>query len=162
MMTETILLRILRRVHFKTPQGCLHSDFLQVSLAELREEQAAVAGLLEGGDLVVGVTQLAARAEEAEQLRRDGVALAEGVAVQLRERDSAHTERVRSLEILMAEKEKQLLAGANLVINQFYFFPSDLSPYHTFFLRSNSIYRSVFFLFFFSFLSCQHTNSQIK
>ena len=88
---------------------------------ELREERAAVAGLLEGGDLVVGVTELAARADEAEQLRREGVALAEGVAVQLRERDSAHTERVRSLEILMAEKEKQLLAGANLVLIQLYF-----------------------------------------
>ena len=55
---------------------------------------------------------------ELERLKEDKVVLAESVAVQLRERDKAHSERVRSLEIVMHEKEKQLLQNSNTIRQQ--------------------------------------------
>ena len=51
---------------------------------------------------------------EMDKLKVENVQLAENVAVQLRERDKAHSERVRSLEIVMNEKEKQLLQSSNV------------------------------------------------
>jgi len=55
---------------------------------------------------------------EMDKLRVENVQLAEDVAVQLRERDKAHSERVRSLEIVMNEKEKQLLQSSNVMRQQ--------------------------------------------
>ena len=55
---------------------------------------------------------------ELEKLKEDKIVLAESVAVQLRERDKAHSERVRSLEIVMHEKEKQLLQNSNTIRQQ--------------------------------------------
>ena len=40
------------------------------------------------------------------------------LTVSLRERDKAHSERVRSLEIVMNEKEKQLLQNSNSMRQQ--------------------------------------------
>lgn len=56
--------------------------------------------------------------KEIDELKEDNLALAENVAVQLRERDKAHSERVRSLEIVMNEKEKQLLQSSNVMRQQ--------------------------------------------
>ena len=55
---------------------------------------------------------------EMEQLREDGLRMAESVGRQLTERDNTHSERVRSLEIVMAEKEKQLIQSSNLLRQQ--------------------------------------------
>ena len=55
---------------------------------------------------------------ELNKLKDENLQLAENVAVQLRERDKAHSERVRSLEILMTEKEKQLLQNTNSIRQQ--------------------------------------------
>merc|ERR1712029_1116497 len=55
---------------------------------------------------------------EMDKLKEDNLGLAENVAVQLRERDKAHSERVRSLEIVMNEKEKQLLQSSNVMRQQ--------------------------------------------
>lgn len=55
---------------------------------------------------------------ELEKLKADKVMLAESVGVQLRERDAAHSERVRSLEIVMHEKEKHLLQNSNSIRQQ--------------------------------------------
>jgi len=55
---------------------------------------------------------------ELQKLKEENVNLAENVAVQLRERDKAHSERVRSLEIVMNEKEKQLLQSSNSMRQQ--------------------------------------------
>ena len=55
---------------------------------------------------------------EMDKLKVENVQLAENVAVQLRERDKAHSERVRSLEIVMNEKEKQLLQSSNVMRQQ--------------------------------------------
>ena len=55
---------------------------------------------------------------ELEKLKEDKLVLAESVAVQLRQRDAAHSERVRSLEIVMHEKEKQLLQNSNSIRQQ--------------------------------------------
>ena len=46
-------------------------------------------------------------------MRDEGLRMTESVGRQLTERDIAHSERVRSLEIVMAEKEKQLLQSSN-------------------------------------------------
>jgi len=55
---------------------------------------------------------------ELDRLKEENLQLAENVAVQLRDRDKAHSERVRSLEIVMNEKEKQLLQGSNSMRQQ--------------------------------------------
>ena len=64
------------------------------------------------------LTAAAARETELGSLREDNLRMSESVAVQLRERDKAHSERVRSLEILMTEKEKQLLQSTNSIRQQ--------------------------------------------
>merc|ERR1711953_147058 len=66
----------------------------------------------------MGVQQAAERETEVGRLREENRRIAEDVAVQLRERDKAHSERVRSLEILMTEKEKQLLQNTNTIRQQ--------------------------------------------
>jgi len=55
---------------------------------------------------------------EVEKLKEEGLALAKSVGRQLADRDTAHSERVRSLEMLMAEKEKQLLKSSNILRQQ--------------------------------------------
>jgi len=62
--------------------------------------------------------EAAEKKSEMDKLRAENVQLAENVAVQLRERDKAHSERVRSLEIVMNEKEKQLLQSSNVMRQQ--------------------------------------------
>lgn len=62
--------------------------------------------------------EAAEKKSEMDKLRVENVQLAEDVAVQLRERDKAHSERVRSLEIVMNEKEKQLLQSSNVMRQQ--------------------------------------------
>merc|ERR550539_1607462 len=70
-------------------------------------------------DRVEGIlSQAAERETELARLREDNLVMSESVAVQLRERDKAHSERVRSLEILMTEKEKQLLQNTNTIRQQ--------------------------------------------
>jgi len=64
------------------------------------------------------LSQAADRETELAGLREDNLRISESVAVQLRERDKAHSERVRSLEILMTEKEKQLLQNTNSIRQQ--------------------------------------------
>jgi len=74
------------------------------------------------GDLVAAVEELVAKAAhlrtELEQLRAEGRTMAERVGRQLGDRDNAHAEKVRSLESLMVEKEKQLLQSSNLLRQQ--------------------------------------------
>merc|ERR1712106_1141110 len=44
--------------------------------------------------------------------------MASGIGRQLGERDTAHSERVRSLEIVMAEEERQMLQSSNILRQQ--------------------------------------------
>lgn len=73
-------------------------------------------------DLVGQVERMVSQATEREselgRLKEDNLRMSESVAVQLRERDKAHSEKVRSLEILMTEKEKQLLQNTNTIRQQ--------------------------------------------
>jgi len=55
---------------------------------------------------------------EVERLKEESLRMAESVGRQLTDRDNCHSERVRSLEIVMAEKEKQLLQSSNLLRQQ--------------------------------------------
>jgi len=50
--------------------------------------------------------------------KEDCLRMAEGVGRQLAERDREHADRVKSLEIMMKEKEKQLLNASNLLRQQ--------------------------------------------
>jgi len=62
--------------------------------------------------------EAAEKKNQLDKLKEENLQLAENVAVQLRERDKAHSERVRSLEIVMNEKEKQLLQSSNVMRQQ--------------------------------------------
>lgn len=74
------------------------------------------------GELVAAVEELVTTAgklrTEAEQLKEEGRQMAENVGRQLVDRDTAHGERVRALEMLMAEKERQLLQSSNVLRQQ--------------------------------------------
>merc|ERR1719331_2411526 len=87
-----------------------------------REERLGQLVGVEPGDVVAAVENLVAEAAqlrtELEQLRAEGRTMAERVGRQLGDRDNAHAEKVRSLESLMAEKEKQLLQSSNLLRQQ--------------------------------------------
>ena len=73
-------------------------------------------------DISEGIKKLLREASEVQgecdQLRDEGLRMTKGVGRQLTERDNAHSERVRSIEIVMAEKEKQLLQSSNLLRQQ--------------------------------------------
>jgi len=75
-----------------------------------------------GDDIIESVEAVVREAsavrEEVKQLKEERLALAKSVGRQLAERDTAHSERVRSLEMLMAEKEKQLLQSSNILRQQ--------------------------------------------
>merc|ERR1712072_483925 len=105
--------------------GC-EKEGKAVEEAKLAQEETAKReerlGQLVGvgpGDLVAAVEELVAKAAhlrtELEQLRAEGRTMAERVGRQLGDRDNAHAEKVRSLESLMVEKEKQLLQSSNLL-----------------------------------------------
>ena len=64
------------------------------------------------------VKEASAVREEMKQMKEERLALGKSVGRQLAERDTAHSERVRSLEMLMAEKEKQLLQSSNILRQQ--------------------------------------------
>jgi len=66
----------------------------------------------------IALKEATEKKSEMDKLKVENVQLAENVAVQLRERDKAHSERVRSLEIVMNEKEKQLLQSSNVMRQQ--------------------------------------------
>merc|ERR1719245_900904 len=66
----------------------------------------------------IALKEATEKKREMDKLKVENVQLAENVAVQLRERDKAHSERVRSLEIVMNEKEKQLLQSSNVMRQQ--------------------------------------------
>jgi len=108
--------------------GC-EKEGKAVEEAKLAQEEAAKReerlGQLVGVDpcdLVAAVEELVGQAAltrtELEQLRAEGRTMAERVGRQLGDRDNAHAEKVRSLESLMAEKEKQLLQSSNLLRQQ--------------------------------------------
>merc|ERR1719309_240221 len=75
-----------------------------------------------GDDIIESVEAVVREAsavrDEVKQLKEERLAMAKSVGRQLAERDTAHSERVRSLEMLMAEKEKQLLQSANMLRQQ--------------------------------------------
>ena len=75
-----------------------------------------------GSDIIESVEAVVKEAsavrEEVKQLKEERLALGKSVGRQLAERDTAHSERVRSLEMLMAEKEKQLLQSSNILRQQ--------------------------------------------
>jgi len=87
-----------------------------------REERLGQLVGVDPGELVAAVEQLVAEAAhlrtELEQLRAEGRTMAERVGRQLGDRDNAHAEKVRALESLMSEKEKQLLQSSNLLRQQ--------------------------------------------
>merc|ERR1719278_117077 len=93
----------------------------QEETAKREERLGQLVGVGPGG-LVAAVEELVAKAAqlrtELEQLRAEGRTMAERVGRQLGDRDNAHAEKVRSLESLMAEKEKQLLQSSNLLRQQ--------------------------------------------
>jgi len=73
-------------------------------------------------DIIVSIERMLGEAtgvrSEIEQLKEKELKMAAGIGRQLAERDTAHSERVRSLEIVMAEKEKQMLQSSNLLRQQ--------------------------------------------
>ena len=75
-----------------------------------------------GSDIIESVEAVVREAsavrEEVKQLKEERLTLGKSVGRQLAERDTAHSERVRSLEMLMAEKEKQLLQSSNILRQQ--------------------------------------------
>merc|ERR1719430_2905893 len=88
----------------------------QEETAKREERLGQLVGVGPGG-LVAAVEELVTKAAhlrtELEQLRAEGRTMAERVGRQLGDRDNAHAEKVRSLESLMVEKEKQLLQSSN-------------------------------------------------
>merc|ERR1712088_1246656 len=122
-----------REVETSTGNGslCLGCEKEGKSVEEAKLSQEEIAkreerlGQLVGvapGDLVAAVEELVAKAAhlrtELEQVRAEGRTMAERVGRQLGDRDNAHAEKVRSLESLMAEKEKQLLQSSNILRQQ--------------------------------------------
>jgi len=93
----------------------------QEEIAKREERLGQLVGVAPG-DLVAAVEELVAKAAhlrtELEQVRAEGRTMAERVGRQLGDRDNAHAEKVKSLESLMAEKEKQLLQSSNLLRQQ--------------------------------------------
>jgi len=73
-------------------------------------------------DIIVSIERMLGEAtgvrSEIEQLKEKELKMAAGIGRQLAERDTAHSERVRSLEIVMAEKERQMLQSSNLLRQQ--------------------------------------------
>ena len=61
---------------------------------------------------------MSALRSELEQLKEEDLKMATGVEKQLSERDRVHSEIVRSLEIMMAEKERHMLQSSNLLRQQ--------------------------------------------
>merc|ERR1711874_732381 len=55
---------------------------------------------------------------EVQKLKEERLAMTGSLEKQLAERDTVHSERVRSLEIVLAEKEKHLLQSSNLLREQ--------------------------------------------
>jgi len=107
--------------------GCPGCKVLQEATRELqegRQERDRLCHLVGGSqaDLVTSVKKLVSQAEDlrhqAERLKEEGRKMSESVGKQLMERDTAHGERVRALEIVMAEKERQLLQSANILRQQ--------------------------------------------
>lgn len=105
-------------------EGCPDCEGTAKRLA-CEEQEKGRLHLLVGaapGDLVAAVEELVNKAgelrKEAEQLKEEGKRMAENVGRQLADRDTAHGERVRALEMLMAEKERQLLQSSNLLRQQ--------------------------------------------
>jgi len=92
-----------------------HSD--NSEQGELEQEESPSGHTLDQTiDLLVNDAKEAR--ESLARARHDCTRLAEGVGAQLAERDRAHAERVASLEMLMAEKEAQLLGTANALRQQ--------------------------------------------
>merc|ERR1712106_947505 len=73
-------------------------------------------GIIPSIEKILG--EASALKSEIEQLKEKELKMAAGIGRQLGERDTAHSERVRSLEIVMAEKERQMLQSSNLLRQQ--------------------------------------------
>lgn len=109
----------------ETGGSCEELEASRLSLQHLLAQNKRLSQLC-GGDgeteLQASVERLVREASERQAqldtLKEDNLRIAENVAVQLRERDKAHSERVRSLEIIMTEKEKQLLQNSNSIRQQ--------------------------------------------
>merc|ERR1719250_169900 len=80
------------------------------------DDTDAGSDIIESAEAVV--REASAVREEMKQMKEERLALGKSVGKQLAERDTAHSERVRSLEMLMAEKEKQLLQSSNILRQQ--------------------------------------------
>lgn len=101
--------------------GCEDSAKILATELDEREKLQTLVGV-GPGELVTAVENLVTKSGElrsqAEQLKEEGQKLAENVGRQLADRDTAHGERVRALEMLMAEKERQLLQSSNVLRQQ--------------------------------------------
>jgi len=98
--SETINKHVIDKEHLKKLFCCEDNDDAVIKNAERMLEEAS------------------AVRSEMELLKKNELKMAAGVGRQLAERDSAHSERVRSLEIVMAEKEKQMLQSSNILRQQ--------------------------------------------
>jgi len=101
---------------YATEQNQLESLLKSLEPLDINPEEIA------DMSLEARVAQLVQQAKEAredlEKARGECTQLAEGIGRQLSERDRAHSERIKSLEILMNEKEKQLLQTSNVLRQQ--------------------------------------------
>jgi len=93
------------------------------TLSEFQNEKNRLSQLFGSESDILGsvenvLKEAAEKKNQLDKLKEENLQLAENVAVQLRERDKAHSERVRSLEIVMNEKEKQLLQSSNVMRQQ--------------------------------------------
>ena len=93
------------------------------TLSEFQNEKNRLSQLFGSESDILGIVEnvlkeAAEKKNQLDKLKEENLQLAENVAVQLRERDKAHSERVRSLEIVMNEKEKQLLQSSNVMRQQ--------------------------------------------
>jgi len=97
--SETINKHESDREHLKKLVCCDDNDGIIPSIEKMLGEASAVKS-------------------EITQLTENELKMASGIGRQLGERDTAHSERVRSLEIVMAEKERQLLQSSNILRQQ--------------------------------------------
>jgi len=92
-----------------------HDDIDEISDDEEVEEQT----VMTLDQTVAQLIQQTKKTRNAlQQSKDDCLRMAEGVGRQLAERDREHADRVKSLEIMMKEKEKQLLNSSNILRQQ--------------------------------------------
>merc|ERR1712106_1241227 len=98
------------------------------TISELREERKCLTNLLAGDecerelDILENVEKVMKEAlagrNEIDQLKEERLRMAEGIGRQLTDRDTTHAEKVKDMEAVKEEKEKQLFQSSSLLRQQ--------------------------------------------